>query len=241
MTGLRTIERALRLIGAIAPGEPVTPEEAADALEALQSMLNTWRTQSLLCYVVDYETITMTSGQASYTVGPGGDFDRARPVFAPYGISCIDNSNAAQPLELPAELLTVQQWEQIPTKNVQSRLFTRAFYRPTFPLAEILTWPIVNAGDVSMKIYVLTSIEGLDDLATEFEFAPGYEEAIVYNLAVRLGPEWGNEVPALVMRMAQDLLADVKRTNTVIDQLQVDPALLFRKQGLYNWRTDQNA
>lgn len=237
-TARDVIRRSLRLIGAYKPGEPIEDDEAQDALTALKGMIDTWASERLTCSVINIPEITLTSGALSYTVGPGGDFDIARPVWL-LGVSCVDPANPAQPAEYPAEMLNYQQWQRIPQKNVGSRLFTQAYYQSDFPLGRIYIWPFVNAGGIGMRLYVPVAITGYEDLNTDYFFPPGYEEAIIYNLCLRLGPEWGLEVPGHVVDGASRFLANIKRTNVTPELLGIDRALLNNGDGYYNWRNDQ--
>ena len=63
------INRALRLIGAIGAGETPTDDERADALVALNAMLDTWRNEKLMCYARQDETLTMLAELVRYVAG----------------------------------------------------------------------------------------------------------------------------------------------------------------------------
>ena len=70
------------------------------------------------------------------------------------------------------------------------------------------------------------------DLNTNYVVAPGYEEALVYNLAVRYAPELSRPLDQTVVRMAQDSLARVKVANIPLDEMRIDPALIPVRQSL---------
>lgn len=237
MTGLQIGRRALRLIGAIYPGQSITAAEEADVKEALQGLIDTWRTQRLVAWYLEELQETLVSGQQDYTIGTGGFFNTPRPLWI-YAASCIDNNNPTQPLELPVELITPQKWQQIPQKNVQSSLFQGVYYDKDFPLGTLKIFPIVNVGTVEMKLYLPNALTGFATMSTVYTFPPGYEEAIVYNLALRLAPEWGQPIPEIVATMAKELLGNIKRTNIILEELAVDDALRWSHTGFYNWRTD---
>jgi hypothetical protein len=65
------------------------------------------------------------------------------------------------------------------------------------------------------------------DLDTEIELPPGYEDAIIYNLSVRLAPEYGKPMRADLVGLAMDSKANVKRSNMTPQIMEVDDALLL--------------
>lgn len=241
MTGRSLIRRALRTLGVTDPGENISPVEVQDNMDLLRSMLNTWRTQRLLCYVVRIETFELVANQQTYTLGPGGDFEYAvRPVFIDR-IGAVQNVGSVNELELPLYVLrAAQDWQAILNKLTQSAWPIKVYVTMDFPLITLTYWPVPNGGlALSTRIYTYVSIDGLQDASTEYEFAPGYEEALVYNLALRMAPEYGVAATDLVRDLAASRMADVKRTNVAYDRLVLDPALPGRQRRHYNYMTDQ--
>lgn len=78
------IRSAMRLISVKAAGEVPTAEEEQDGLYSLNTMLDSWNTERLMVSVLDREEFTLTPGLGTYTMGPGADFDVARPTKIEY-------------------------------------------------------------------------------------------------------------------------------------------------------------
>ena len=74
-------------------------------------------------------------------------------------------------------------------------------------------------------------------LDTEIVMPAGYEDAMVYNLAVRLAPDYGKQVSADIAAMAMETKGNVKRSNHRSSYLEVDAALLPRTR--YNILTGE--
>ena len=66
------ISRALKDIGALAAGETPSPEEAQDAFDMLNDMLDQWSNEDMMTYYKTEIVFPITPGQTQYTIGPGG-------------------------------------------------------------------------------------------------------------------------------------------------------------------------
>ncbi len=135
-------------------------------------------------------------------------------------------------------VLTQQDWQVVPVKNVASALPQGVYPQWDFPLVTLFYWPIPTVATLTAVLYLPTAITAFANLSTHYEFPPSYEEAILYNLAMRLSLEYPacNRISD-VAAMARDALMTVKIPNVPDDILQVDRALLFRP-GTYDWRSD---
>lgn len=68
----------------------------------------------------------------------------------------------------------------------------------------------------------------VDSLDSTVSMPDGYEDALIYNLAVRIAPEYGRMIPDAVALVAVESKAGVKRANHKPLYLEVDGALLSR-------------
>lgn len=60
---------ALKRINAYAPGQPLDATTAADALQLLNDMMDSWSNDNLLCFSSNENILYFTGGQSVYTVG----------------------------------------------------------------------------------------------------------------------------------------------------------------------------
>lgn len=63
------ITGALRFINQYAPGESLSAADAADALDTLNELLDSWSTDAISVYASNENTFTYTPGQYQYTIG----------------------------------------------------------------------------------------------------------------------------------------------------------------------------
>jgi hypothetical protein len=73
------IRGAYQLIGVVGKGDPLGPDDAQDGLRRLNNMAASWITQSLTSLAVQKQIFNLTSGQQTYSIGLGGDFNVNRP------------------------------------------------------------------------------------------------------------------------------------------------------------------
>lgn len=240
-TALDIITRGMRTINVLATGETPSAAEAQDGLTALNGMLDTWQSERLMIFSVIRVVLgDLTIGQQTYTLGPGGDFDMPRPAkIERYGI--ISLNNPAQPLELPLNEdgtnMSYDEWASIPTKNIQSSLPLYVWDDNNFPLRNLNYWCIPSS-NVQATIYPWQLLSSFPDLVTDVEFPPAYYECVVYNAALRFTMEYGGNIPPLLPSMASEAVAKVKRINTPMLEMGMDPSLTSRS-GYYNWISDQ--
>lgn len=226
MTVLDLITRAMRLVGAISTGETPSAAEAQDSLDSLNDMLEAWSTERLAIYSITRSVYTIVSGTQRYTLGTGGTWDSVRPLRIENAGLVYKNPNPT--VEVPLERLNDDEWAAKRVKDLTSNLPRQFWYNEGWPLGEFHLWPTpLDANDVALYVWTpLTQFSTLTDTVT---FPPGYADAIRYNLAVRMAPEFGLEVPNLVVAYADAALTKIKAYNAPDYEMRVDPSLQRRK------------
>ena len=238
-SGNEIITQALRLITFLGVGQTATGPDAVDALAVANRMLASWRIERLMAFSIDRVTgLSLVVAKQSYTVGPGGDWDMVRPVkieraslhYEPNG------SDLEYPFSKP---LNETQWQAISDKDTESTIPYLIWYDTDFGSNGRGTchlWPVPSASAHEVILYVWNPL-GTLALATDLAFPPGYEEAILYNLAVRLAPEFGVSANQDIKDLAKQLKGNIKVLNKRTPRLRSDFGGSSR--GRYNIRTNQ--
>lgn len=231
------INGALRLLNVTASGEQPSADESQDALNSLNLMIDEWNSDRLLIFTLNINEYPLIVGQQVYTLGPGGNFNAPRPARIER-MSIVNLNNPAQPLELPIEMLTDKQWQQVPVKLISSTMPLQVYDDGAFPLRN-LTFRYIPQIPVNTRIYSWSALSSFTDLTTPLSFPPAYAKALKYQLALNLAPEFGTSPSPAVVLIAQDALASIKRMNQPIIDLQCDPAVVATgDRKIYNWITD---
>ena len=215
-TGNQIIQRAGRLIGAIDPGETLTASEAADGLISLNGMLNSWANRGFTVYAQTRESLTLTPATGTYTIGTGGALNTARPLLI---INAFIRSGG---YDYPVEVIGQREYDAILDKDL-SRRPEKLFYLPAYPLASVYLYPVPDAAD-ALHLISRKAVDAIT-LTGDMDYPAGYDEAIAYNLAVRLAPEYGLPVPAAVAAIAVETLDGCINLNLAnsIQEANVNP------------------
>jgi hypothetical protein len=176
-TAQTLIDDALYAIGVLGQGDaaPSTADRNL-GLRRLQRMLDLWAADGLLVYSRTRETITLASGDATYTTASLSTATRPQAIeggFIRYG-----------DVDYPLTFVTRSQWNTVGYKSTQG-IPEFVIYEPAMTAGTFEFYPVPSD---SMTAYldvrrVLTGTLALD---TELGLPPGYEAVIVDNLAIEL-------------------------------------------------------
>lgn len=236
MNALDLISSSFRLINVFASGEPIPAADASDALSALNQMIDSWQTERMLIFTLTINEYPLVPGQQVYTLGPGGNFNATRPARIER-MSIVNLANPSQPLELPIEMLSDEDWQTVPVKVITSTLPLYVYDDGAYPLRNLSFYPVPQVL-VNTRIYVWSAVNSFPDLNTDVEFPPGYFKALRYNLALDLAGEWSATVPPTVLAQALESKAKIKILNAPKVQSGIDAALVDPEGGYYDWRAD---
>ena len=205
-TALQLVSRSMRLIGALGSGETPTADEQTDGIAALNSMLKTWGVQANSIYSVQWDVFTWAANQSSRTYGSGGDLDAARPVRV------VGAFQRADGVDCPLRLLTEAQYAGINDKATTSNIISHLYFDDAHPLMTVYAHPVPS---VSASAHIRTHklLQSFAAATTELAMPDGYEDAIAFNLAIRLAPEYQRATPEEVKRTAVTSLRAIKLRN----------------------------
>lgn len=234
-TAFDVITSALRLVGVLAAGETPDEPDANDALQVFNDMIDAWNAQRTAIFTTLSQDFPFVAGQQAYTMGPGGNFDTQRPARID-AMSAILLYDASNPVEVPMSLYTVDQWQNdVPVKQVNGNFPQLCYDDGGFPLRTLNMWPIPIDQPNLVRIYSWQALAA-QTLTSQVTFPPGYGEGLRYNLAVRLGAEYGvQNISPVVIEMAKLSLATIKSMNAPDLLLQSD---LIPQPAGYNYRAD---
>jgi len=215
------ITRSLRLIGAIANVQTPSGTQSSQGLEVLKEIIDSWNGSSLMLYSNSYSTFAFVNGQSTYTVGPTGDWSMtARPVRI--DAAWNRNTSSSPNTDLAMTELSASEYGDITQKTTSQQLPFYFNYDPSFPNGTIKVYPVPTSANISMVILTQDGVDNTITLNTTFSLPPAYRQALVYNLAVALGPEYGIEVPPSVTNIALTAKQTIMNNNFESEEMSFD-------------------
>jgi len=195
----------------LGPGRTPSPAQFQDAIDELNRLVASWEIDRLNIYSIQIETFTLT-GKKAYTIGYGtigaADFTAPRPVL-------IEHANVVRGipvLRYPLALITDQLWSMIRFQDIPNTIPQALYNDRAYPVSTLYIWGQPTAGD-QLEIYVWTPLGTFASVGDCVQLPPGYEDAIVLNLAVRLAPHFQLPVNPDVRMDAQKSLMRIESIN----------------------------
>ena len=237
MKAIDLISSAARLAGILASGETLQGNEPQDCLVILQQMMDSWQADGLKIFTENINTFPFILGQQTYTLGQGANFSMPRPAHIER-MGCQILSNPTQPSEVPITLLDVDGWANVRVKNISGSYPLFCYNDYAFPNMNLNFWVIPGLA-CNLVVYSWQPLSTWNDLnVTDVTFPPAYLQAIRYNLAVMLGPEFDMQLKPEVLGIAASTLAALKDLNLPQPILRCDPGLSGTGYSQYDWRAD---
>jgi len=210
------IRSSMRKIGVLGAGEPLPADEGDDAKQEFTQMVDAWSLESLLIPVVSVVTKQLVVGTSEYTIGiypgvtiPDNHIETARPekilaAFIRDGFST----------DYPQEVIDVTTFSRISRKTNSSRP-SRFYNRKGWPMNTILFESLPYA-DETLHLEVVQPLSGYlstANLTDVVNLPPGYEQVLIYNLAIVLADEWGKDISNAIATIAMQGKSRIKRAN----------------------------
>jgi hypothetical protein len=224
------IELALKTANVLGVGQTASAEDINDAFNLMNMMMAQWQRRRYMVYQL-VEKALQATGQVSYTVGPGGDFDMPRPSKLEFAYF-RQTVNTLLPVDYPLTILRAREdYDRISIKNLNA--FPQyAFYDAGNPLANLFVWPVPN-NQYEVHITVMLQLQQFANLSDQITLPPEYKAALMWNLTLELYPFFGLPVNDVVKAKAEASMRIIEEANAQIPLLQM-PTALRGRSGAYN-------
>jgi hypothetical protein len=219
-TAQTIINGALRLLQVASTDVVITNDEANDALESLNQMIDGWSNESLMLYHVTREQFTCIPAHNPHTIGLSGDFATSVPMNIEAATVTVNGT------DYPVLPIDYDDYAVIKLKTLQN-VYPEYFYldKASPVLANLYMYPVPSTAS-TINLYSRKPLTNFASLTDNLTLPPGYERALKYSLAVELAPEYQVSAGQDVIALAIAAKASLKRTNKRPLTLQIDPAAL---------------
>lgn len=219
-TALDIITDAMLNVGIGSIGDGVEDGVAQFALRRLNRMIQSWTNENLLVFNAYVDQIALTPGVATYS---STLLTNGRPTNID---DCIVRLSS---IDYPVDLINNQDYNDIPFKATAG-LPDRVYADQGFPNTTFSFYPTPSAAYTAI-FNLRGPLSATMTLATTLSLPPGYEEAIVDNLAVLLGPPFKRQADQVLTSRANEGKAWLKVQNFVPLQMSTN---LPTHRRLYN-------
>jgi hypothetical protein len=169
------------------------------------------------------DTGITSTGAQSYTIGPGGNFNIARPIKINAAYARL-NAGSATPIDYPVRMIEAREdYARIALKALVS-FPDFAFYDPSYPLGTLYMYPVPNS---SFELHIVTMdvLPQFATAATVVTLPPEYTAAIRYNLACYLAPSYQLPISGDLKALAMNAKRVVKRMNSQLQTMSMPRGL----------------
>ncbi|MBS1044556.1 hypothetical protein [Gluconobacter cerinus] len=255
------VNMALRQIGVGAMGTTASPADLSDAVMHLNMMLAQWqRKRWLVPNLVDMAL--PSTGASVYYVGPNGDLNipvRPDKLEAAYvrllngaplsqagdflptdfvASDFLDPENGldagVQPIDYGLEIMqSYEDYASLGLKALRSWP-SYAFYNPAYPLGEFYPWPIPQPGIWEFHLVFKQPLQAGLKATDPIVLPPEYWDAIMWCLAARIAPSYGQEASPTVVSLAKAALSTIRASSTQIPTLGM-PSILTPINNPFYW------
>lgn len=220
------INGALRLIGQLAEGETPSSETMADALFALNQMLDSWSVERLSIYATQDQVFSWPANTINRTIGPSGDFIGHRPISLDDSSYFLDTGTG---VSYGFKIINQEQYDGIAVKTVTSTYPQLLWLNMDMPNMSMYQYPVATKA-LEYHFISVTELTQPATLATDIVVPPGYMRAYRYNLAVEIAAEFGVEPPPTVARIAMASKRVIKRQNFGDDIMSMPYSIVGTRQ-----------
>lgn len=222
---------ALRMAGRITDTQSVADGSADlnDAFSLLVMMLAQWQRRRWLVWNEE-EAFAASTGAQFYTIGPGQDFDTARPDRVHAAWCRLPPFGGPNPVDIPLAIIeSKEEWATLSIKDLRS-MPSAVFYDSAFPTGRLYFWPVPVAAQYQLHILVKATLPVPATIDDPLLLPPEYLDAVVSNLACRMVVASGQQLSPFLQGQARAALNTIRLANTQIPLLSM-PGGLGRGSG----------
>jgi hypothetical protein len=232
------IYAAARMVGLITDAQRgLSASQQTDSLAALLGMVDSWKIEKFLGYAEKRTVFLLAPPKSSYEIGESGTAYIPLPRPARIERAGLIFTNVTPSIETPIRVLEAQEWAALSPKELASTVPYMLYYKPDVPDGTIYVWPVPSTA-WEISLYYWQVIQRFTSTADVVIIPPGYQEAIEYNLALRLGdlnPNRARITPRIQM-MAAKTLDWVKTVNAGPVLMKSELGAMGREgRGRYNF------
>lgn len=182
------IKAAMRKVAALSKGQTPDATDLANGQEALNALVAEFQTLGMPLWARKDYTITLVAGQRDYTIGVGQTIATPFPLRMQKVVLETISGGSTR------DLIPVAYQDFVMLNTESSGPPVNYSYQPKINIGVLSVWPLpdtVSVSTYSLKITYQRPFEGFTAASETPDFPQEWQNALIYNLAVSLAPEFG--------------------------------------------------
>ena len=205
------INRSFRFIHVLGAGETLTSDEATEALDVLNGIIEEANITKLLGYYKTEISFPCVANQSVYTVGPSST---APHVTAPRPVEILSGYSRRNSIDIPIFVANKEDYDGIRLKNVAVGGWQQVvYYEPTWPKGTLTFYQVPIDTSTEIHLTAMAEIPVFATLDSSVSLPPSYTFWMIYKLGERLSPEYGMEFTQKMEDILTKTEAALKRNN----------------------------
>ncbi len=209
------IQDAFVTLGEMGSGEVMSPEDANYGLLRLNSMLSSWSTRRLFIYNITIASYALAANTADYLIGPAQTFNAARPLRIDAArILLLSGATYVGVKDL--DILTQGEYVELSDKTATAIIPEKLYNDYAYPYSTLSLYPRPSAAvGTKLELSTWTELAAFAMLGDTVSFPPGYYQAVLFNLAVELGPGYSKQPDQALAAKALEGMAAIQQLNKI--------------------------
>jgi len=225
---------ALINIRAIDPRETPDSDDLDTVWREFKRMIKQWGIKGSVVWESLKTQHTLSAGTQTYTVGSGGTINIARPNRILRGTYIKENG-----IDHLVTIVDQVRFNAIASKNAGvPDAPSLLWYDPQYPLGIINLFP---AGGGTLYLRSAQPLAEPAAIGNDVVFPDEYQDAITWNLTMRIHPKFKGPPDAYTMAMAQQTLEEIENLNVANDYGEADNELTMLDDGYASFSIDAGA
>jgi hypothetical protein len=182
----QVITAALRKLAVLPSGGSPSTAQTNDGSDALNAILKAFHADGMPLWAITSTTFSCVAGTASYSIGVGQTINTVAPLKVIQALYTV-SGNAP----VPMNIYTRNDFNQLPILSTITGTPVNLYYQPLeAEQGTIRVWPTPDT-TTSITIHYQRPFTDMDAAANDLDFPNYWTQAIIYNLAWSLAPEYG--------------------------------------------------
>lgn len=186
------IEAAARKLGVVADGQVLTTENYSNGAIAFNALIAEFRSLGMPLWARSTYSFGLTLNTTAYEIGVGQTFNTPYPLKVLQAYR-VDVGNTTR---IPIEIQPDFNFNLYPASSGGRPI--QLSYQPKINSGTLKVWPVPDSDAVSnstITIVYTRPMDYMDSSGDVLDMPEEWTNAIIYNLAQRMAPEWGIPLP----------------------------------------------